>query len=103
MIAQSLYAYRYHCEHKMARKNACFFITKSNGGEFGCRLNAYRFHHNYDYIFTVVCLQWFGQLYHNEIHGTYEFVLNDLVPHMRNPCKTNYRQQHYFMDTHRWR
>lgn len=36
-----------------------------------------------------MCLQWFWQPYHIEIHDTYESVLNDLEQHMRNPCKMN--------------
>ena len=42
-----------------------------------------------------MCLQWFWQPYHNEIHDTYESVLNDPEPHMRNPCKN----EHYHKRT----
>lgn len=43
----------------------------------------------FKWIITVMCLQWFWQPYHNEIHDTYESVLNDREPHKRNPCKMN--------------
>lgn len=54
---------------------------------------AFRFRDSEMLIITVMCLQWFWQPYHNETHDTYESALNDLVPHMRNPCTEKKRKK----------